>query len=82
MTRERYLEIVRGFQGGSIVVLGDIMMDEYLWGRATRISPESPVIRQAERSFTASVMKKSRSPFRGARCSRGSYLSLSYPYSC
>src|SRR5437763_16354597 len=44
MNRERYQEIVRGFAGRSIVVLGDLMMDEYLWGRATRISPESPVM--------------------------------------
>lgn len=26
------------------MVLGDLMMDEYLWGQATRISPESPVM--------------------------------------
>src|SRR5437899_1123134 len=44
MNRERYLELIRGFDGRSIVVLGDLMMDEYLWGRATRISPESPVM--------------------------------------
>jgi D-beta-D-heptose 7-phosphate kinase/D-beta-D-heptose 1-phosphate adenosyltransferase len=35
---------MRGFAGRSIVVVGDLMMDEYLWGRATRISPESPVM--------------------------------------
>src|SRR6266704_1563531 len=44
MNRERYRDIVRSFAGQRIVVLGDLMMDEYLWGRATRISPESPVI--------------------------------------
>jgi rfaE bifunctional protein kinase chain/domain len=44
MLRERYQEIVRGFAGRSIVVLGDLMIDEYLWGNATRISPESPVM--------------------------------------
>src|SRR5438105_15476023 len=44
MNRDRYQEIVRGFAGRTIVVLGDLMMDEYLWGRATRISPESPVM--------------------------------------
>ncbi len=44
MYRERYQEIVNTFAGRSIVVLGDLMMDEYLWGRATRISPESPVM--------------------------------------
>src|SRR5919206_5173153 len=44
MNRDRYQEIVAGFAGRSVVVLGDLMMDEYLWGRATRISPESPVM--------------------------------------
>ena len=44
MNRERYQEIVGGFVGRAVVVLGDLMMDEYLWGRATRISPESPVM--------------------------------------
>src|SRR5438552_11499904 len=44
MNFERYQAIVRGFTGRRVVVLGDLMMDEYLWGRATRISPESPVM--------------------------------------
>lgn len=44
MDRERYQQIVKGFAGRRLVVLGDLMMDEYLWGRATRISPESPVM--------------------------------------
>jgi D-beta-D-heptose 7-phosphate kinase/D-beta-D-heptose 1-phosphate adenosyltransferase len=44
MDKIRYEEIVRGFTGRSVLVLGDLMMDEYLWGRATRISPESPVM--------------------------------------
>lgn len=44
MNRERYQQIVKGFAGRRLVVLGDLMMDEYLWGRATRISPESPVM--------------------------------------
>ena len=26
-----------------VAVVGDIMLDRYLWGRATRISPEAPV---------------------------------------
>jgi D-beta-D-heptose 7-phosphate kinase / D-beta-D-heptose 1-phosphate adenosyltransferase len=25
------------------LVIGDLMLDEYLWGRAERISPEAPV---------------------------------------
>ena len=34
---------VRGFRGGRIVVFGDLMLDEYLFGRADRLSPEKPV---------------------------------------
>ncbi|HKY59596.1 MAG TPA: D-glycero-beta-D-manno-heptose 1-phosphate adenylyltransferase [Gemmatimonadota bacterium] len=34
---------VRGFRGGRIVVYGDLMLDEYLFGRADRLSPEKPV---------------------------------------
>ena len=44
MDKVRYEEIVRGFSSCSVLVVGDLMMDEYLWGRATRISPESPVM--------------------------------------
>ncbi len=31
------------FRDGRIAVLGDMMLDVYLWGRVTRISPEAPV---------------------------------------
>jgi rfaE bifunctional protein kinase chain/domain len=31
------------FPGCRILVVGDVMMDEYLWGRVSRISPEAPV---------------------------------------
>jgi rfaE bifunctional protein kinase chain/domain len=30
--------------GKRVLVLGDCMLDQYLWGRATRISPEAPVL--------------------------------------
>ncbi len=30
-------------QGLSALVVGDLMLDEYLWGKAERISPEAPV---------------------------------------
>jgi D-beta-D-heptose 7-phosphate kinase/D-beta-D-heptose 1-phosphate adenosyltransferase len=35
--------IVRGCSGRRIAVLGDLMVDRYLWGRVDRISPEAPV---------------------------------------
>ncbi len=37
---DRILEKMRGVP---VLVLGDIMLDRYLWGDTTRISPESPV---------------------------------------
>jgi len=38
--------------GQSILVVGDAMLDRYVWGTATRISPEAPVpvVRERERS--------------------------------
>jgi rfaE bifunctional protein kinase chain/domain len=44
MTKDRFREIVNGFAYKHVIVLGDLMVDEYLWGKATRISPESPVM--------------------------------------
>jgi len=39
----RLSRIVRGFQGRRVAVLGDFILDEFLRGEATRISPEAPV---------------------------------------
>jgi D-beta-D-heptose 7-phosphate kinase/D-beta-D-heptose 1-phosphate adenosyltransferase len=36
-------EVRRGFDGRRVVVVGDLMLDRYLWGRVERISPEAPV---------------------------------------
>jgi len=36
-------ELVRRFSGLKILVIGDFMLDHYLWGRVDRISPEAPV---------------------------------------
>jgi D-beta-D-heptose 7-phosphate kinase/D-beta-D-heptose 1-phosphate adenosyltransferase len=44
MNYDRYRQIVRRFADRRVIVLGDLMMDEYLLGNATRISPESPVM--------------------------------------
>jgi rfaE bifunctional protein kinase chain/domain len=32
-----------GFAGRRILVIGDLMLDEYIWGKVSRISPEAPV---------------------------------------
>ncbi len=39
----RLQERIDRFAGRRIVVLGDLMLDHYLWGRCERISPEAPV---------------------------------------
>jgi len=37
---ERFLETVEHL---NVLVIGDLMLDEYLWGKVERISPEAPV---------------------------------------
>jgi rfaE bifunctional protein kinase chain/domain len=43
LTRKRAEEILRQIGNRNIVVLGDVMLDEFIWGEVTRISPEAPV---------------------------------------
>lgn len=43
MTPEQLLKRVTGMAGKRIAVLGDYMLDLYLWGNVSRISPEAPV---------------------------------------
>jgi D-beta-D-heptose 7-phosphate kinase/D-beta-D-heptose 1-phosphate adenosyltransferase len=40
---ERLAEILGTFARSKILVIGDVMLDEFLWGKVTRISPEAPV---------------------------------------
>src|SRR5471030_3284041 len=35
--------ILGRFSKSRIIVIGDLMLDEFLWGKVTRISPEAPV---------------------------------------
>ena len=43
LTTERAAELVARARGRRIVVYGDVMLDEFVWGDVTRISPEAPV---------------------------------------
>ena len=43
VSRKRALEIIEHFQSASVLVVGDIMVDHFIWGRVSRISPEAPV---------------------------------------
>lgn len=41
--RSRTLEIVRHFAAMPVLVIGDVMVDHFVFGRVNRISPEAPV---------------------------------------
>ena len=43
LSKQRVNEILQHLSGRKIVVLGDVMLDEFVWGDVTRISPEAPV---------------------------------------
>lgn len=43
ITKERVKEILSKFTEKSILVVGDLILDKYLWGEVERISPEAPV---------------------------------------
>ncbi len=43
MNQKRAQQIIKNFADLRIVVLGDLMLDEFIWGEVRRISPEAPV---------------------------------------
>lgn len=43
ISSKRFERIVRDFRGRRVAVLGDLMLDRFLFGGATRLSPEAPV---------------------------------------
>ncbi len=40
---QKLRRIVTSFTGRRVLVVGDVMLDEYVWGEVRRISPEAPV---------------------------------------
>lgn len=43
MTPDRFAELSRRFPSVRAMVVGDVMLDAYWWGDASRLSPEAPV---------------------------------------
>src|SRR5262249_19868486 len=43
MNRDRVAQLLSAFPDKRILVIGDLMLDEFLWGKVSRISPEAPV---------------------------------------
>lgn len=43
MTRSRLQELLGKFRKTRVLVIGDLILDEFIWGSVDRISPEAPV---------------------------------------
>jgi D-beta-D-heptose 7-phosphate kinase/D-beta-D-heptose 1-phosphate adenosyltransferase len=43
MNRQRYDQISTAFSRSRVLVIGDLILDQFVWGRVSRISPEAPV---------------------------------------
>jgi D-beta-D-heptose 7-phosphate kinase/D-beta-D-heptose 1-phosphate adenosyltransferase len=43
LKHKRGVEILNNFKKASVLVIGDIVMDHFIWGKVRRISPEAPV---------------------------------------
>lgn len=41
--KEHVKEIFRSFNNLNVLIIGDVMVDSYMWGKVGRISPEAPV---------------------------------------
>lgn len=43
-TNKDLLSVLDAFSGKKILVVGDVIVDHYIWGKVERISPEAPVV--------------------------------------
>ena len=43
MSQNQIKKILGRFPKQTIMVVGDVMLDQFIWGRVSRISPEAPV---------------------------------------
>lgn len=43
LNHKRALEIIDRFSQAKVLVVGDLMVDHFIWGKVSRISPEAPV---------------------------------------
>lgn len=43
LSKQEYSEIFDSFSNKKVMIIGDVMLDSYIWGNVDRISPEAPV---------------------------------------
>ncbi|MBN3039327.1 MAG: D-glycero-beta-D-manno-heptose-7-phosphate kinase [Candidatus Omnitrophica bacterium] len=41
--KEAFKRVIKAFNRAKILVIGDLILDEFIWGKVNRISPEAPV---------------------------------------
>ncbi|MFC1808653.1 D-glycero-beta-D-manno-heptose-7-phosphate kinase [Candidatus Omnitrophota bacterium] len=41
--KAKFVDVIKQFKKAKILVIGDIILDEFIWGKVNRISPEAPV---------------------------------------
>ena len=49
-----FTRLFKDFTRQKVLVIGDVMIDTYLWGKVSRVSPEAPV------PIVSSIMEESR----------------------
>lgn len=42
-SQRRFLELINRFKKARVLVVGDFILDQFIWGKVDRISPEAPV---------------------------------------
>lgn len=42
-SKEQLISLIKNFSSVNVLVVGDLMLDKYIWGNVDRISPEAPV---------------------------------------
>ena len=43
IAKKKALEIIANFPSSGVLVVGDVMVDHFIWGKVARMSPEAPV---------------------------------------
>jgi D-beta-D-heptose 7-phosphate kinase/D-beta-D-heptose 1-phosphate adenosyltransferase len=43
MNRQQMEQVFSAVATAKVLVIGDLMLDKYIWGKTNRISPEAPV---------------------------------------
>jgi len=41
--KQRFLQIIENFKDKAVLVIGDVMLDKFVYGKVRRISPEAPI---------------------------------------